>query len=168
VVTAYIGVGTNLGDRSANLRKAIDELCAHPALELLAESSVYETEPWGYTAQPSFLNMVIGVLWSASALELLAACQDVERRLGRVRENDEGATRWGPRTIDLDLLLFDRERIVVPELVVPHPRMHKRAFVMVPLAELDGEVKVEGRTTREWARELSEKQGIECLGRLQP
>lgn len=134
---AYVGLGSNLGDREALVREAA-ELIGATRL-----SSIVETEPWGYADQPRFLNAVAEVETPLTARELLDALLDVERRLGRER----GGPRWGPRTIDLDLLLYGDERIDEPGLVVPHPRIDERLFVLEPLAELDPSVKIPGKGT---------------------
>jgi 2-amino-4-hydroxy-6-hydroxymethyldihydropteridine diphosphokinase len=126
VTRAFVGLGANLGDREAAIRRAA-ELIGATRL-----STIIETEPWGYANQPPFLNAVAEVDTQLPARELLAQLLDVERRLGRERVGP----RWGPRRIDLDLLLFGDEVIDEPGLEVPHPRMAERAFVLEPLAEL--------------------------------
>ena len=131
-VTAYIGFGSNLGDRKKNLDDAVRLLSGTPGVGAVDVSSYYETEPVGYEEQGLFLNAAARVETSLSAKELLHACQDIEVRLGRVR-----TVRWGPRTIDLDILLFGNTIIDKPELEIPHPLMHERAFVLKPLCELD-------------------------------
>jgi 2-amino-4-hydroxy-6-hydroxymethyldihydropteridine diphosphokinase len=128
--SAYLGIGTNLGDRLANLQAAVDLLAASPGIRVARSSRVYETAPVG-PPQPDFLNIVVEVETSLAPRELLAVAAEVESRLHRVR-----AERWGPRTIDVDILTFDERTIDEPELTVPHPRMHERAFVLVPLLEL--------------------------------
>jgi 2-amino-4-hydroxy-6-hydroxymethyldihydropteridine diphosphokinase len=130
--TAYLGLGSNLGDRLANLQRAVDLLAAQPAVQVRRSSRVYESDPVGGPPQPDYLNAVVGVETSLSPRDLLEACLGVERRMGRVRSE-----RWGPRVIDVDLLTYDEKDIREPDLVVPHPRMHERAFVLVPLMELD-------------------------------
>lgn len=128
---AYLGLGSNLGDRLEHLREAVRLLDVEPAVEVVRSSRVYETEPVG-PPQPVYLNAVVEVRAEGTARDLLEACRRVEDALGRVR-----AERWGPRTIDVDVLTFDEETIDEPDLVVPHPRMHERGFVLVPLGELD-------------------------------
>ena len=128
-VTAYLGLGSNLGDREENLRKALSLL--RDVGEITALSSVYQTEPWGYAEQPSFLNLVCGFRTSLSPPELLALVQEVERRLGRVR-----TIRYGPRTIDVDILLYGDRIVDTPDLQIPHPRIPERAFVLAPFAEI--------------------------------
>lgn len=133
---AYVGLGSNLGDREATIRHAA-ELIGAARL-----STIVETEPWGYEDQPRFLNAVAELETDISARELLDRLLGVERELGRVRE---GAPRYGPRTIDLDLLLFGAEAIDEPGLTVPHPHLHERRFVLEPLVELAPELVVPGR-----------------------
>lgn len=128
---AYLGLGSNLGDRLGHLRRAVALLEAR-GVRVLRSSRVYETDPMGGPSQPDYLNAVVEVETDGAARDLLEACLSVEEALGR--ERDE---RWGPRNIDVDLLTFADETIDEPDLTVPHPRMHQRAFVLVPLLELD-------------------------------
>ena len=130
---AYLGLGSNLGDRRAHLRNAIEAL-DWGDVTVVERSRVYETTPvGGPIGQPDFLNQVIGVETSLDARALWERCSAVEAALGRSRDHE---VRWGPRPIDVDLLLYGDEMIGEPDLVVPHPLMHERAFVLVPLAEL--------------------------------
>jgi 2-amino-4-hydroxy-6-hydroxymethyldihydropteridine diphosphokinase len=130
---AYVGLGANLGDRERTLRLAIESLASHPLVEVLAVSSFHETDPVGpVTDQPRFLNGAVALETSLSARSLLALLLEIEAAHGRTREGPLG----GPRTLDLDLLLYGDERIDEPGLQVPHPRLHERPFVLVPLAEL--------------------------------
>ena len=138
---AYIGVGANLGDREATMRAALAALDATPGIRVVAVSSFRETEPVGYVDQPRFLNAAAAVETELDARGLLDALLAVERGLGRTREGP----RFGPRTIDLDLLLFGDAEVDEPGLTVPHPRLHERAFVLEPLTELDPEMVVPGR-----------------------
>jgi 2-amino-4-hydroxy-6-hydroxymethyldihydropteridine diphosphokinase len=138
---AYIGVGANLGDREATMRAALAALDATSGIRVVAVSSFRETEPVGYVDQPRFLNAAAAVETELDARGLLDALLAVERGLGRTREGP----RFGPRTIDLDLLLFGDAEVDEPGLTVPHPRLHERAFVLEPLAELDPEMVVPGR-----------------------
>lgn len=131
-VVAYLGLGANLGDRLTNLQAAVDALQGEPGLRVTASSRVWETTPVGGPPQPDYLNAVIRVDTDLSARDLLDAAHRAEARLGRVRTQ-----RWGARPIDVDVLLYDEERIDEPDLVVPHPRLSQRAFVLVPLLELD-------------------------------
>ena len=127
--TIYIALGTNLGDRLANLRAAIHSF--PPDVCVLAESHVYETPPWGYEDQPAFLNMVVRAETGLEPESLLTYLKQLEVQLGR-----EQNFRWGPRLIDLDILFYDDLIIESPPLVIPHPRLHKRGFVLVPLTDV--------------------------------
>jgi 2-amino-4-hydroxy-6-hydroxymethyldihydropteridine diphosphokinase len=130
---AYIGLGSNLGDRERTLRAAVAALAANPAVEVLAVSTLRETAPVGpVTDQPRFLNGAVAVETMLSARELLDLLLSIEAAFGRTREGPVG----GPRTLDLDLLLYGDDRVAEPGLEVPHPRLHERAFVLEPLAEL--------------------------------
>jgi 2-amino-4-hydroxy-6-hydroxymethyldihydropteridine diphosphokinase len=129
--TAYLGLGSNLGDRLESLRQAVRLLQAETGIEVVRSSRVYETEPVG-PPQPAYLNAVIEVRTELEPRGLLEACRRVEDALGRVR-----GERWGPRTIDVDVLSIDERTVDEPDLIVPHPRMHERGFVLVPLRELD-------------------------------
>jgi 2-amino-4-hydroxy-6-hydroxymethyldihydropteridine diphosphokinase len=137
---AYLALGANLGDRLASLREAVTRLEERGA-RFLRSSRVYETEPVG-PPQPDYLNAVIEVETDLSPRDLLAACLGVEEAMGRVR-----AERWGPRVIDLDILTLGEEEIDEPDLQIPHPRMHERAFVMIPLLELDADPHLPGGRT---------------------
>jgi 2-amino-4-hydroxy-6-hydroxymethyldihydropteridine diphosphokinase len=153
----YLALGSNLGDRLANLRAAVAALA--PEVRVLAESSVYETPPWGYTDQPAFLNMALQAETDLEPLALLRHLKSLETRLGR-----EAGFRYGPRVIDLDILFYD-DRIVNEEgLTIPHPRLHERAFVLVPLVEIAPELvhPVRGKTLTEMLGEVDVK-GIEKL-----
>ena len=138
---AYVGLGANLGDRAATLRRAIDLLAERPAIDVVGVSSFRETDPVGYLDQPRFLNAAVAVETSLTPSALLATLLEVERELGRVREGP----RYGPRTVDLDLLLMDDVVLDEPGLELPHPRLHERMFALEPLAELDPELVVPGR-----------------------
>ncbi|QYR23835.1 2-amino-4-hydroxy-6-hydroxymethyldihydropteridine diphosphokinase [Paenibacillus sp. sptzw28] len=128
---AYIALGSNVGDRERLITEALLMLQAHPAIEVLRVSGIYETEPVGYTQQPAFLNMTAAVCTSLEPLALLRAMLSIEKQLGRTRD-----IRWGPRTIDLDLLLMEDVAMEAGELNLPHPRMMERAFVLVPLRDI--------------------------------
>jgi 2-amino-4-hydroxy-6-hydroxymethyldihydropteridine diphosphokinase len=136
---AFVGIGSNLGDREATLDDAIALLRAHPEIEVVAVSTLHETEPWGPVEQPRYLNGAVAIDTRLQPRELLGVLLDVERRLGRVR-----VERFGPRTIDLDLLLYGDAVLDEPGLEVPHPRLHERAFALEPLRELDPQLVVPG------------------------
>jgi 2-amino-4-hydroxy-6-hydroxymethyldihydropteridine diphosphokinase len=132
-VRAYVALGSNLGDREATLRAAVERLGGAPGIEVVAVSRLRETDPVGPVQdQPRFLNGAVALETTLSARALLARLLEVERELGRTREGPQG----GPRTLDLDLLLYGEERIDEPGLRVPHPRLHERPFVLEPLADL--------------------------------
>jgi 2-amino-4-hydroxy-6-hydroxymethyldihydropteridine diphosphokinase len=141
VTRAYVGLGANLGDREGTLRAAVDALAAEEGIEVVAVSTLCETAPVGVGGQPRFLNGAVALETSLGARELLDRLLAVEQRFGRVRVPDE----HGPRTLDLDLLLFGDERIDEPGLTVPHPRLHERRFVLEPLGELAPGLVVPGR-----------------------
>jgi 2-amino-4-hydroxy-6-hydroxymethyldihydropteridine diphosphokinase len=134
---AYVGLGSNLGDRERLIREAAELIGA------LRLSTVIETEPWGHSDQPLFLNAVAELETPLAARQLLDHLLDVERRLGRERVGPQ----WGPRTIDLDLLLYGDQMLDEPGLVVPHPRLTEREFVLRPLAELVPTLKIPGKGT---------------------
>jgi len=129
---AYLGLGSNLGDRAENLQRAVGRLGAEPGVRVVASSSVWETDPVGGPRQPDYLNAVVRAETDLAPRELLTACLFVEAALGRVR-----AERWGPRIIDIDVLLLDGLVMDDAELTLPHPRMTERAFVVLPLLELE-------------------------------
>lgn len=128
---AYIALGTNIEPREEYLNQALALLAEDKKIEILNQSSIYQTVPVGYTDQPDFLNMVIQIKTSYKAIDLLNACQEIEQSLGRKR-----TIRFGPRTIDLDILLYNQENRQSERLIIPHPRMHERAFVLTPLREI--------------------------------
>ena len=137
---AYVGLGSNLGEREATIRHALERLQEDGDVEIVAVSSLRETDPVGYEPQPDFLNGVAQIRTELEPGTLLTRLQAVEEALGR----DRSGPRFGPRTIDLDLLLYGEEEIDEPELVVPHPRLAERRFVLEPLAELDSGLEVPG------------------------
>ena len=133
MTTAYVGLGSNLGDREETLRAAVEELAAAPGVEVVAVSALRETDPVGPVRdQPRFLNGAVAVETTLSARELLDLLLRIEAAHGRTREGPQG----GPRTLDLDLLVYGEERLDEPGLTVPHPRLHEREFVLEPLREL--------------------------------
>lgn len=138
---AYVGLGANLGDRERSLRRALELLDARDGIRVVRASSLRETAPWGPVEQPAFVNAAAELETSLEPRELLDALLAVERGLGRVREGP----RYGPRTIDLDLLVYGDAVVVEPGLELPHPRLHERRFVLEPLAELDPALVVPGR-----------------------
>ena len=132
---AYIGIGSNLGNRQKNCLRAI-ELLKEKKIVVTKRSSLYETEPWGIKDQPKFLNMVIEIETKLNPEELLVILKDIENEVGR-----KESLKWGPRVIDLDILLVDNLVLNQDDLIIPHPLMHKRDFVLRPLAEIAPDVK---------------------------
>ncbi|MGG3926996.1 2-amino-4-hydroxy-6-hydroxymethyldihydropteridine diphosphokinase [Metabacillus fastidiosus] len=134
---AYLALGSNMGDRETYLMSAIKELQGHKEISVENISSIYETDPIGYTDQDQFLNMVIQIKTDLTAFDLLNVTQQIENKLGRKRE-----VKWGPRTLDLDILLYNNENIEAEHLIVPHPRMLERSFVLIPLKELNPNINI--------------------------
>ena len=154
---AYVGLGANLGEREAALRAALAALDARDGIEVVAVSTFRETDPVDYLDQPRFLNGAAVLETTLSPRELLDALLEVERSLGRTRDG----ARFGPRTIDLDLLLYGDESFDEPGLTVPHPRLHVRAFALEPLADLDPGLVVPGHGPLEpLLRKLSAQPGV--------
>lgn len=156
-MSAYLGFGANLGDPARTLREAAAELGPRVGV-LEAGSRIYRTRPVGLTDQPEFRNAVARVRTHLSADALLDALLAVEAEFGRVRD-----IRWGPRTLDLDLVWYEGEERDEPRLVLPHPRAHEREFVLRPLAELAPDLVLRGATVAEWLSRL-EPQGVEATG----
>ena len=127
----FLSLGSNMGDRLGFLTEAVRRLASHTAIELDAVSSVYETDPVGCTDQPLFYNIVIRIRTTLDPHSLLKTCQAIENDLGRQR-----LVRWGPRTIDIDILTYDQLSLQDPDLELPHPRLQERDFVRVPLEEI--------------------------------
>ncbi|GIN64459.1 2-amino-4-hydroxy-6-hydroxymethyldihydropteridine pyrophosphokinase [Robertmurraya siralis] len=154
---ALLALGTNMGNRYENLMDAITLLHKHSQVELEHSSSIYETDPVGYTNQDPFLNMVIEIKTALKPFELLDCCLQIEKNLGRKR-----IVRWGPRIIDLDILLYNQENIESEKLVVPHPRMHERAFVLIPLLEISPNERLPRADylLRETLDEISDREGV--------
>jgi len=140
---AFIGLGGNLGDAVAALKAALLALDALPDTRVVRASKLYRTAAWGVTDQPDFINAVALLHTRREPRQLLEDLLEIERHAGRHRL-DDGSDRWGPRTLDLDLLLFGDARIDEPGLHVPHPRLHERAFVLVPLAEIAPDARIPG------------------------
>ncbi|KXZ20473.1 2-amino-4-hydroxy-6-hydroxymethyldihydropteridine diphosphokinase [Bacillus nakamurai] len=157
--TAYIGLGSNIGDRERYLRQAVAMLAQHQHVTVTKVSSIYETDPVGYEDQDQFLNMAVEVNTSLSPFELLELTQNIEAELGRTRE-----VRWGPRTADLDILLYNRENIETEQLIVPHPRMYERLFVLTPLKEICPQadnITISAETKQEGVRVWKQKSGVD-------
>ncbi|MCY7619764.1 MULTISPECIES: 2-amino-4-hydroxy-6-hydroxymethyldihydropteridine diphosphokinase [Bacillus] len=157
--TAYIALGSNIGKKETYLKEAVKKLHEHPEVQVELISSIYETTPVGYENQDDFLNMAVKISTSLRPNELLALTQKIEQELGRTRE-----VRWGPRTADLDILLYNRENIETEQLVVPHPRMYERLFVLVPMSEICpeiGEVQINAVTDQEGVSIWKKTCGVE-------
>ena len=157
---AAVGLGANLGDAAATLRDAIVELSRLPGTELLRASRLYRTPAWGRTEQPDFINAVALVDTGLPARDLLDGLLAIERRFGRIRLDGE---RWGPRTLDLDLLLFGDAVIDEPGLRVPHPHLHERAFALLPLADIAPQLAIPGIGTVAALAAGMAADGIEAL-----
>lgn len=153
LATAFVGLGSNLGDRLGHLRRAVAALSDAPGVRVVAESSVHETEALvlpGSPPQPAYLNAVVQIETTRPAPDLLALLHGIEAAAGRVR-----TARWSARTLDLDLLIYGDERIDLPGLTVPHPHLTARRFVLAPLAELAPGVVVNGQTVQAWLEALA-------------
>jgi 2-amino-4-hydroxy-6-hydroxymethyldihydropteridine diphosphokinase len=146
-VTAALSLGGNVGDVAAAFDNTLDALRAHERIANLRASRIYVTPPWGKTDQPDFLNMAAAFETTLTPRELLALIRELEARAGRTREE-----RWGPRTLDLDIILYGDQVIDEPDLQIPHPRAHERAFVLVPLAEIMPEARIHGSSVRDLAK----------------
>lgn len=152
IVTAYLGLGSNLGDRGNAIHAALRALHEPPTVEVVRRSSFYETAPVGIENQPDFLNAVTEIRTTLSAQELLVRILRLEHGMGRVRTE-----RWGPRVIDIDILLYGDRTLAESELTVPHPRMAERAFVLQPLAEIAPDVRFpDGETVQKKLQKLTE------------
>jgi len=138
---AYLGLGANLGHTEQTLRTAATVIATLPGTTLCARSSLYKTPAWGLTDQPDFLNAVVMIETDLSAPELLSALMQVEHQHGRNRETEQ---RWGPRTLDIDILLYGNQVIDQPGLRIPHPHLHERAFALLPLHEIAPEIAIPG------------------------
>jgi len=159
---ATLSLGGNEGDVMKAFRLALDSLAATPGVEVVARSRVWRTPPWGKTDQPDFLNMAAALRTRLSARALLERCQDIEREGGRQRHE-----RWGPRTLDIDIITFGDAAINEPELVVPHPRAAERAFVLAPLAEIAPDARIGGARVADMLARLG-LGGAQPLGLLPP
>ncbi|MTH55226.1 2-amino-4-hydroxy-6-hydroxymethyldihydropteridine diphosphokinase [Bacillus mangrovi] len=154
--TAYLALGSNMGDREYYLKNAISLLSGEEEIDVVKQSSVYETDPVGYTDQNPFLNMAVEISTTLGPEELLDKTQHIEKKLGRTRE-----IHWGPRTLDLDILLYNHENIETERLIIPHPRMMDRAFVLIPLYELSSDSSITAdKQVSVIIDQLSDKEGV--------
>lgn len=152
---AILGLGSNMGDKVLNLHKAAIGVAAADGCHVCALSRLYETAAWGDTAQDSFVNACVAIETSMSAMAVLGLCQAIENELGRVREQ-----KWGPRIIDLDVLVYDDIAQTDPVLTLPHPYITERAFVLVPLQEIAPDLRIRGRTITEWCASVDKSDVI--------
>jgi len=157
---AYVGIGSNLGDKIEQCRKAISEILAIHGHRLLAQSSFYKTQPMGYPDQDWFINGVIQIETDLGPLELLRKLKEIESKMGR-----KETFRWGPRVIDLDLLLYDDLEMKTDELEIPHPQLTRRQFVLIPLVEINPDLihPAFKKTMRELLLEIKEDQRVEKI-----
>ncbi|MYZ49240.1 2-amino-4-hydroxy-6-hydroxymethyldihydropteridine diphosphokinase [Propylenella binzhouense] len=159
MIRAVLGLGANLGDRMANIAAALERLSALARVRMIGISALYESPPWGVTDQPAFLNAAALVETDLDPHALLDAVLAVEKGMGRTR-----AERWGPRTIDIDILLYGEIEIAEDGLQIPHARLTERAFALAPLVDLCPEARIGGRTAREWLAQ-ADQAGMRCLAR---
>lgn len=149
---AYLGLGTNMGDREGYLIEACKIINSNPKINILNESKIYETKAWGYTEQDDFLNMCLEIQTILTPQQLLEVCADVELKLERVRN-----IKWGPRSIDVDILFYANEIINEENLIVPHPKIRERAFVLIPLMDLNEELEIDGKKISYYLEQLSDE-----------
>jgi len=159
MASAIIALGGNVGDVRDTFRKAIANVCGMTQAALIARSSDYATPPWGEEEQDRFINACIEIETALDPHALLFTLHKIEKKFGRDRSKE---TRWGPRTLDLDLIAYDDVKLDKPELTLPHPRLFERAFVLVPLAEIAPDRKIAGKTVRAALADVSTA-GIERL-----
>lgn len=159
-IRAYVGLGGNVGDVEDTMMEALMAIDGLPQTSIRAQSRLYRSPPWGRTDQDDFINAVVELRTRLAARVLLDYLLEVETRLGRVRRDDD---KWGPRTLDLDLLIFGEENLDLPGMHVPHPRMHERAFVLVPLAEIAATLQIPGRGQVSELLAAIDASGIEAI-----
>jgi len=159
-VFATLSLGGNMGDVRENFRFALATLANTQGVEVVATSSVYRTAPWGKTDQPAFLNMAVLLRVTLSPRDLLTLCLNIENQRGRDR-----AEKWGPRTLDLDVLTYGEQEIAEEGLTIPHPHLHERAFVLVPLAEVTPDTRIKTKSAEAWlaALDASDVEKVEGL-----
>ena len=159
-VVVWIGLGSNMGQAADQVEQAIAALTDAPGLELTARSSLYRTAPVGNVDQPDFINAVVRASCRIGCYVLLEALQKIEKRFGRTRDGE----RFGPRSLDLDLLMYADQTVSSPQLELPHPRMHERLFVLEPLTEIEGDITVPGRGRLSVLRQACLDQRVQRLG----
>jgi len=159
-VVVWIGLGSNMGKATDQVEQAIAALTDAPELELTARSSLYRTAPVGNLDQPDFINAVVRASCRIGCYVLLEALQEIEKRFGRTRDGE----RFGPRSLDLDLLMYADQTVSSPQLELPHPRMHERLFVLEPLTEIEGDITVPGRGRLSVLRQACLDQRVQRLG----
>lgn len=150
---AYLGLGTNIGDRLNFLSEACELISQIPETSITKKSKIYETKAWGYTEQADFLNLCLEIKTNLSPMELLKTCQKIELELKRER-----VLKWGPRTIDIDILFYDDIISNDEILTIPHPRIHKRAFVMIPLMDINKNLVINNNTIKEHLQNLTQEE----------
>lgn len=150
---AYLGLGTNMGDRETYLSSAVNLLDNYENITVTNKSKIYETKAWGYIDQADFLNMCIEIKTSLNEYELLKVCQEVELKLNRER-----IIRWGPRTIDVDILFFNDIILNNEDLYIPHPRISERAFVLIPLMDINKNLLIKGKVIGEYLNSLTNEE----------
>ncbi len=155
---AILGLGSNIGDKVGNIDRAIEMLADGEDVRVVSQSGKWRTAPWGDTDQDWFVNACIAVATTLEPRALLARCSAVEDRMGRVRTR-----HWGPRIVDVDILIYGSRDISLPDLVVPHPRITERAFVLAPLAEIAPDLEIGGRRVADWL-EAVDCAGVERIG----
>jgi len=157
---AYLGLGSNMGDRQKELEFALEQLQKHPHIQLIQVATFLETDPEGYPEQDKFLNTAAAVETTLTPRQLLAALQQIEQDAGRVR-----TIRWGPRTLDIDILIYDNLISGDPDLTIPHPRMRERAFVLLPMLEIAPDLPVppDGQTIKQLLNQLEQGRCSDAL-----
>ncbi len=164
---AYLSLGTNMGDRLSNIQQAVRLLTSDNNIKLLRASSFYETQPWGLSEQNWFINAAIAVETELSPIELLRVCQNIEEKLGRIRE---GKPKWSERIIDIDILFYDDLIFKNEILEIPHKYVHKRAFALVPMIEVNADLKhpILNKTIMEMHEELENPEDVFLYGTVLP
>ena len=150
---SYLGLGTNMGNREKYIFDACILINNHEKISIVNKSKIYETKAWGYTDQADFLNICLEIITSLDEYELLCVCQEVEQKLNRKR-----IIRWGPRTIDVDILFFNDKISDDEKLTLPHPRIKDRAFVLIPLMDLNSNLSINGQTIDVYLNSLTKKE----------